>query len=397
MILFIDISSFLKTRLITGIQRVIREFLSRAVCDTYDLNILYYDDHTQTYKRLDKHEIKDFMQDIKNYQFRTQSEIDLFDILIIREKIFLDIDSVWNFSQKRDELYKRLKQSNYKIYNFIYDLTPLLLPDLAREITKTNFPLFIESVFEYTDFVFFDSHSARNDFFAMKQQTNHTRKIASMVIPLGSDFLIPKRLNHTTSIPLISKKYILFVGTIEPRKKQPLVLEAFEGLHARYSDLHLVFVGAIGWNVETFIHRLNLHPLKDTYVHHLTDVDDVTLDILYQNAFLVTYISSYEGYGLPVAESLQYGNITIASKNSSLIEVGQDYVDYIGHDTKEALIDIISSYLNDTVHYNQKKSDIRKNYKRHNWDNFYDTLIQTIRLRTTQNERIITAKGYDER
>ena len=379
MLLYVDISEFLKTRLTTGIQRVIREFLQRAMFGYCKLNIIYFNTDIKKYQLLDYGEISEFLKDIKNYQFTVKKDIDLLlDINSQKNKIFFDIDSVWNAEIKREDLYKKLKQNNFKIFNFIYDLTPVLLPDLARETTKTNFPSFILSVFEYSDFVFFDSISAQSDFFALKQLKNFTREISSKVIHLGSDFLICKSQNNNQHSQLLSQKYILFVGTIEPRKSQSLVLEAFEELHAKYLDLHLVLIGSIGWKVEDFVQHLKLHSLKDKFIHHLTRIDDETLSLFYQNAFLVTYISQYEGYGLPIAESLQHANITIASNNSSMIEVGKNYADYIPENTKVHLVDVISLYLDNQSLYNQKKQYIKKHYKPHNWDDFYNAIMEVL-------------------
>lgn len=379
MTLYVDITEFLRTRLATGIQRVLKEFLQRVLLEHFQVNIIFFDTDSQKYQLLQNSEISAFLKDIKNYQFHTKKEIDLFQDLQ-KNKIFFDIDSVWNTAIKRENLYPKLKQNDFKIYNFIYDLTPILLPDFARDNTKVNFPSFIHAVFNHSDLVFFDSASAKEDFFKLKRHQNITRKISSKVIYLGSDFFIQEDSNPIENpyADLLQKKYILFVGTIEPRKNQLQVLKAFEELHKKYADLHLVFIGSVGWKVEEFMHYLSTHPLKDTAIHHLTNVDDATLSLFYQNAFIVTYLSRYEGYGLPIAESLQYANITLTSKNSSMIEVGHNYADYIPDDAQDALLTLMLSYLNNDYIYNQKKQYIKKNYKPHTWNDFYNSIVQAL-------------------
>lgn len=377
MTLYIDISEFLKTRLTTGIQRVIKEFLKRAILDNYRTNILYYDNTLKTYQLLDNSEFGNFLKDIKNYNFKHKQEINLFQSS--KEcKIFFDIDSVWNTDIKRVQLYPELKSFNYKIVNFIYDLIPILYPDYLHKKTKKNFPNFLDAVFTYSDIVFFDSISSQNDFLNLKNDSKIIRDIKTDIIYLGADFLQKiSKTNHKYS-SLLSKKYLLFVGTIEPRKKQVQVLKAFEVLQKAYPELHLVFIGRVGWNVELFMDYLNTHPLKDKNIHHLYNIDDNTLNLFYKNAFIVTYISDYEGYGLPIAESLSHSNITITSKNSSMYEVGQDFADYLFHNTEDEIVTMVSSYLQNPKTYKKKKEYIKNHYKTPSWDDFYKQIVEKL-------------------
>jgi len=122
------------------------------------------------------------------------------------------------------------------------------------------------------------------------------------------------------------------------------------------------------------IQKIETHKLKDKQLFWLNDIDDNTLSHFYQNAFLVTYLSKYEGYGLPITEALQHANIVITSKNSSMHEVGQDFVDYILHDSTEELIETILFYYNNPTLYNQRRKHIKQNFKTKTWDMFYETI-----------------------
>jgi len=380
MILYIDISEFLKTRFSTGIQRVIKEFLKRVISEDFSVYILSFDTAEQKYKTIDILEMDDFLKNTQYYEFKKLKDIDLFKNSL-ETKIFFEIDAVWNADNKREKLYKKLKSHNFKIYNFIYDLIPINLPALLRENTKQNFPSFIQSVHNYSDFIFFDSFSAQQDYKTLKNKKHITRNISTQVVNLGSDFINTTFKSDKNYSKLLSEKYILFVGTIEPRKQQAQLLKAFEVLHKEHQDLNLIFIGKIGWKVDSFISDLNSHPLKDKNIYHLSDVDDYELNQFYTNAYIVTYLSMYEGYGLPIAESLCHGNITIASKNSSMVEVGENFADYIQHNTQKEIIDIITMYLKDKDLYKQKKSYIKNHYKANTWSEFYNSIITAIKLR----------------
>lgn len=372
MTIYIDLTQYIQNRLNTGIQRVVNEYLKRAIKDSFKLFVLYCTPENN-FQLLNNTEVEKFLLDVKDYQFSSYTDIDIFN-LQKENKFFFDIDSVWNSSYKRDILYKKLKQNNFKICNFIYDLIPILFPQFLHEKTKQTFTPFLKALYQYSDMVFFDSNSALNDFENIKKDFNITRDIDTKVVYLGSNFLSTTQEIQTKYNHLLSKKYILFVGTIEPRKEQYLALEAFEDIYKTNSNLHIIFIGKIGWNVNSFINKINNHPLKDKNIYHLQDINDITLALFYQNAFIVTYLSKYEGYGLPIVESLQYGNITITSNNSSIPEVGTNYVSYINNSSKTELIDNISLYLKDKTAYKIKKDYIKNFYILPSWDKFYNSI-----------------------
>ncbi len=375
--IFIDISEFLTTRITTGIQRVIREFIIRILKDSYVVNIIYYDELLQSFIKIENSEIDAFLKDIKYYQFKFSTQIDIFEMT--DKKIFFDIDSVWNAKLKREKIYPKLKEHNFKIYNFIYDLIPILFPNYMHEKSKLNFPDFIKAVYKYSDLVILDSISAQSDFLKLKKDLNILRKIDNDIVCLGSDYAIYQDKLDSKYNELLTKKYILFVGTIEPRKQQSKVLQTFSKLHKKYPDLNLIFIGKIGWHVDKFINQLSNHPLKDKNIFHLTDIEDNLLNLFYKNAFIVTYLSNYEGFGLPVIEALAYNNITIISKNSSLKEIDNQFVDYIEHDLEDTFIKLVSCYIDEPEKFSLRKNYIKKNYKLKTWDDFYLNLIKIMR------------------
>ena len=375
--LYVDITQYINNRLNTGIQRVVKEYLSRQIKQNQTLYVLFYDINKNTFCQISKQELTLFLDDVSSYEFKNISKIDIFKESQ-NKKIFFDIDSIWNSPLKRDEFYKKLKENNFFIYNFIYDLIPILFPHYMYETTITNFKPYIDAIFKYSDFVFFDSYSAMNDFTGIQNKSKQLRQIKKEVIHLGSDFNTSKKLPLLKSLlkyeNLLSKKYILFVGTLEPRKNQELMLYAFDELYKNNTDLNLIFIGKIGWNVEKLINKINKHKLINKNIFHLIDIDDKTLSKFYQNAYIVTYLSHYEGYGLPIIESLKYGNITIISKNSSMPEVGGIYADYIEGNSKEQIILIFEKYLKNNKLYIDKKFFIKNNFKASTWEIFYNKI-----------------------
>jgi len=116
-------------------------------------------------------------------------------------------------------------------------------------------------------------------------------------------------------------KYILSVGTLEPRKNLIQLVGAYSLLpHAILNEYHLVLVGAKGWNngdLNRTIANLNL---KNRVVMP-GFVKDEDLPYIYNKAALFVYPSLYEGFGLPPLEAMACGVPVVVSNNSSLPEV----------------------------------------------------------------------------
>jgi len=349
MTIYIDITQLEKSRVNTGIQRVVKEFLQRAInTKNRSYKILLYKKKNKKMQLLENDEVKLFLQNIQTYQFTKKQTINIETIKPKQTTIFYDIDSGWNAPYKREILYPILKNNGFLIINFLYDMIPILLPKFVQQITIKNFKPYIKTVYKYSDMVICDSISAQTDFLKYKSELNIKRDISTKVTGLGSNFLsIKEKVKDTKIQYILDKKYILFVGTLEPRKNQEDVLDAFDSLSSKYPDLNLVFIGIKGWKIDSLIQKINSHPLKDHRLFWLNSIDDDTLYHFYKNATLVTYLSKYEGFGLPIIESLQHGNITITSKNSSMPEVGLDFADYIEDNDLEKLITTVSLYLDD--------------------------------------------------
>ncbi len=116
--------------------------------------------------------------------------------------------------------------------------------------------------------------------------------------------------------------FLLFVGTLEPRKNVPRLLEAFAQVAAdpRYVDLHLVLGGRRGWLYEEIFATVGRLGLRER-VQFLDFVADDQLPALYNLAQAFVYPSLYEGFGFPALEALACGTPVVTAAVASLPEV----------------------------------------------------------------------------
>lgn len=123
----------------------------------------------------------------------------------------------------------------------------------------------------------------------------------------------------------IPSSYLLFVGTVEPRKNVDGLLQAFAHLQKKYNvaDTRLVIAGSYGWLYEETVALVDKLGLGDT-VQFLGRVPDADLWKLYAGARCHIHAAHYEGFGLPPLEAMACGTPTIVSNTSSLPEVVGD-------------------------------------------------------------------------
>ena len=120
----------------------------------------------------------------------------------------------------------------------------------------------------------------------------------------------------------LTKPYLLFVGTIEPRKNVATLLDAYEALpRAEREAFDLVVAGPPGWNSSPTLERLR-KPAAG--IHYLGYVPESQLPGLTAGATMLVYPSLYEGFGLPVAQAMAAGVPVITSNVSALPEITGD-------------------------------------------------------------------------
>lgn len=124
----------------------------------------------------------------------------------------------------------------------------------------------------------------------------------------------------------ITKRYLLFVGTLQPRKNISRLLKAFDLLNK--NDVQLVLVGKKGWLYGPIFAAIEKSPRKEDILV-LDFVDGTDLPTLYANATCFVLPSLHEGFGIPVAEALLYGCPVVVSNTSSLPEVAGDTGIYV--------------------------------------------------------------------
>ena len=139
----------------------------------------------------------------------------------------------------------------------------------------------------------------------------------------------------------LKNNFILYVGAIEPGKNLDKLFEAFAKLLKIITfEIELVITAGMGWNQEFVLENLNKLGIQDK-VHFLPYISEKELPILYKTSAMLAYLSSYEGFGIPVLEALAAGTPVLTSDSAAIAEFAGDSVVSVNPEN----IDLITSNM----------------------------------------------------
>ena len=207
---------------------------------------------------------------------------------------------------------------------FLHDCIPLLVPEHCAEGLVDEFARWFAGLCLHADAVLTNSACTRDDFRRLQRDLLPALDIPCTVVPLDG---APAAAEPGPLPPALcdGRPFVLFVGTIESRKNHLLAFQAWLTLvrqHGAAAVPDLVCVGKQGWLAEP---ALGLHArsaILREKVHLLHDVPDTVLAALYRGCVFTLYNSFYEGWGLPVTESLAHGKVALVPDHSGLRESG---------------------------------------------------------------------------
>lgn len=291
---------------------------------------------------------------------------------------FLPHGGVWEDKNYLLHL-KELKKNNYiKIAALIYDFSPVLEPQFCHPNIVETFSNYMNDSISVMDLLISISKNTTKD--AIKWGSNNNLKSFPQtdLIRLGEEIneSKPVRPDNKNIIP---GKFIICVGTIEARKNHIGLYLAYKMAHKKGIDLpNIVIVGRRGWHADDVYNNITRDIEISNKFILLHDASDRELEWLYENALFSVYPSFYEGWGLPVAESLRNGLPCLASNASSIPEIGGGLVEYFSPYSPEQIMQKIEFYYHDTISLDKKRKIIKSKYSPTSWDETYKQLLKIL-------------------
>lgn len=169
-------------------------------------------------------------------------------------------------------------------------------------------------------------------------------------------------------------EYFLYVGAIHPRKNIVNLLKAFHIFKKFYrSSYKLILVGRIAWMSNEFEKYMAQHPYRQDIIH-LDGISTEELAKIYSAAYLFIYPSLFEGFGMPILESLKSGIPAITSDRSSMPEVLGDAGLLVDPDNPQDIADRMGElYKNETLYQHCKRAS-QVQAAKFSWDQTTETI-----------------------
>ena len=273
----------------------------------------------------------DFLSLFETSDFAVENEAAFELQLEENDVILVNLSTSWwieNYFLKIRELRKKY---GIRYVPMIHDVIPLMMPEHCAERLVEEFSQWFSTLVMEVDGAVTNSQWSAMDI----------RHHASRLLP---DFNLPvhpvalngdmrQYLSERDIAPIDSLQHILLpaasfvlcVSALESRKNHLLLFKAWEPLldkHDAASVPFLICHGKSGWLFEDGAEFLRSQPALNSRILLISSVSDSALETLYRDFLFTVFSSFYEGWALPVTESLSYGTLPLVSCNTSLSEAG---------------------------------------------------------------------------
>lgn len=295
----VDVSSLCSSDAGGGVQRVVRQIATNLIVDGFPDQFVLVD-------------MRGGWPIDATYRFvEHPAAVARADLPVLYFQRLLLLDASWNHWSAISPVIQSARAVGIEVISCVYDLIPIDFPETCHEATREAYWKWISGAMESSDnFVCISRTVAERLSRHLGDSGMRERKKIGWW-PLGCDFR--SRL-AAVEPPDLRRPYVLMVGTLEPRKRHALALDAFEeGWQTGVVDHSLVFVGRAGWSVEDLISRLRRHPEFGRRLFWFDNLEDGGLEALYAGASALLQPSCAEGFGLPIVEGGRFNKPVVLS------------------------------------------------------------------------------------
>ncbi len=269
-------------------------------------------------------------------------------------------------------LIARMRETHgMRIALLLYDIIPVRRPEYVDRAHTEVFRAWLDATLPRCDTLLAISRSAASE--AEDHARRHAIKLRGPVhpIPIGTGFTTaPPAGPRRADLPPAGS-YVLFVSTIEARKNHALLFRVWRRLlDAMPPDQvpQLVLAGRVGWMVGDLMDQMRNTDFLDGRIRLIEHASDGDLAALYQGALFTVFPSHYEGWGLPVSESLAFGKPCLVSTSTSLPEAGGSLARYFDPDDAPGLAAMIQALLADPAGLAAWTAQVQAEFRPVPWD-----------------------------
>ena len=300
--------------------------------------------------------------------------------------ILLVLGSPWFQSHYADLIHKARTRNGVRFALLIYDLIPLRRPEWCDANLVRHFRSWFGAVLPLTDILLTISKASAGDILLHARTEALTLLAAPQVIRIGTGFsgMLDGRAAgspvRNRSLPPV-ESYVLIVSTIEARKNHLLLFRVWRRLldEGRSEEVPtLVIAGRVGWLVADLMQQLRNAAYLGGKIMVIEDPSDSDLRQLYSGCLFTLFPSFYEGWGLPVTESLAFGRPCVISNSTSLPEAGGTLARYFDPDDLNEAYRVIRTTIEDREGLKAWQARIAREFCPVSWDFSARSLISHL-------------------
>lgn len=250
-----------------------------------------------------------------------------------------------------------------KLVVTVHDLAFEYFPSLFPRPWRTLYKLGLRAAIRRADAIVTPSRNTAEDILSRTDVDPKKLHVVPLASSLPQGTLDAEDVLARLKVPT---PYVLFVGTLEPRKNLVRLVRAYRRVAADGFPHTLVLAGPLGWHHESLMRELALQgPGEIVMTGWLSDEE---LDAVYRAADALVYPSLYEGFGLPVVEAMARGVPTIASTTSAVPEVAGDAALGVDPRSVREIAQAIESVVSDVNVADRMAARGRAQAERFSWD-----------------------------
>jgi len=280
-----------------------------------------------------------------------------------------------------------MRQSGVRYVPLIYDCIPLMTPEHCQPLLVEEFAQWFSSMAALADSALAISECSAADARRIAAEVVPERTLPVTVVRLDAD--LRQDLGAAAAatwpvrpdLPEPGEPFVLCVGTIESRKNHLLLFQAWLALIRRHGAERvprLVCVGKAGWLADGAMTLWRNSTALQERVSIAHGVPDVALAALYRQALFTVTNSFYEGWGLPVTESLSFGRVPLVARNSSLVEAGGEAAVYFEPGNLPDLLAQLERLIFDPAERARLEARIPRTARLRGWGEIADQVMREV-------------------
>jgi glycosyltransferase involved in cell wall biosynthesis len=266
----------------------------------------------------------------------------------------------------------------------IFDIIPIRRPEWFDSGLARVFRAWFTSVLPAADIVFAISRSTAGDIERFAANHAITLRAPVQTVPIGTGFGAWSTRQAAAAAPALMPSpgsYVLFVSTIEARKNHLLLFRVWRRMLEDMPPAMvptLVFAGRVGWLVDDLLKQLENTDYLDRKIRLIQNASDLELAELYSGCLFTVFPSHYEGWGLPVTESLAFGKPCLVARSSSLPEAGGRLARYFDPESVSDAYEVIRGVIEDPEALRAWQSEIVREFHPVPWTATGDAIVQCL-------------------